>query len=410
MSPVSDWIACRTGLSGNLNPETLHNWQMQKLNEIVQYANNNCKFYKNKLKTTEDINDLPFTYPSDIANDPFAFLAIPQNQVARVTTLANSGTTTLRKRIFFSETDLELTKDFFSVGLSTMFNKNDHVSILISNRTENSLGSLISESLSRIGISSHIPGLLNSAKEAIEKTKNSNCLIGMPAEILYMSTLNPEYRPKSVLLTADYIPDSIVERIKNTWQCKVYSHYGHTEFGYGLAVDCDMHKGFHLRHADFVIEIIDTETGKACKNGGIGEIVVSSLYLGAMPLIRYRTGNLSSLINTPCACGCSLPRLGKIEGRIESNISIGDQVISIHQLDELIFTNSNVRGFNASLNIDKGIFTLILNIDSDLTIDKFKLKSKLPAQLLTVINYCNADPFLRREKRRIHSIKAGNFI
>jgi phenylacetate-coenzyme A ligase PaaK-like adenylate-forming protein len=399
ITPINAWLVQKTGLFGNLNPETLRNWQIQKLDTLIKHASKNTAFYKDKLNITSNITELPFTNPSDIVNNPFSFLAIPQSLVARVTTLANSGTTSFKKRIFFSKADIERTIEFFAVGMSTMVNKYDRVQILISNKTENSLGTLLKESLSRINVASEITGVIKNANIAIEASRGADCLIGMPAEILYLSCIAPEMRPKSVLLSADYVPQSIIDRIKKTWNCKVYSHYGHTEFGYGFAVDCQQHQGYHLRDADFIVEIIDLKTQKPTKTGERGEIVVTTLSNEAMPLIRYRTGNISSIIDTPCTCGCNLPRLGKIEGRIESNISIGDDSISIHQLDELIFAIPTVRGFNAILIQESNI--LHLEIEADGIIDKDLLHAQLPKALTIEIQYRNADPFIHRAKRRI---------
>ena len=350
ISPIHNWVGEKTGLLENLNPETLHNWQTEKLKALIKYASENTTFYKDKLHITNDITELPFTLPSDIAKDPFAFLAIPQSLVSRVTTLANSGTTRLKKRIFFSENDLERTIDFFSIGMSEMVNKGEHAQILISNRTENSLGSLLKESLTRIGVTAEISGAIKSASSAIEDARKADCIIGMPAEILYMSCIEQNLCPKSILLSADYIPQSVIERIKETWKCNVFLHYGHTEFGYGCAVDCNKHNGFHLRSADLIVEIINIKTGKPANIGESGEIVITTLSNEAMPLIRYRTGNISSIIDSPCKCGCNLLRLGHFEGRIESTISIGNnEYISIHQLDELMFADLNIRGFNSAL-------------------------------------------------------------
>jgi phenylacetate-coenzyme A ligase PaaK-like adenylate-forming protein len=405
ISLVEKWVSERTGLRGNLNPETLRNWQLEKLNDLISYASENTNFYKGKLHSTRDITELPFTFPSDIATDPFAFLAIPQSSVARVTTLANSGTTHLKKRIFFSKADLERTIDFFAVGMSTMVSKGERAQILISNRTENSLGSLLKESLSRIGVTSEISGAIKSVSTAIDDFRNADCLIGMPAEILYMSRVEPALRPKSVLLTADYAPQSVIDSIKETWKCQVFSHYGHTEFGFGCAVDCKHHNGHHLRDVDLIIEIVDPQTGNPVNTGECGEIVITTLSNEAMPLIRYRTGNLSRVINTPCGCGGLLTRLGRIEGRISSNIKVGNSnTLSIHQLDEIIFANPIVRGFDASLKNEGETKTLHLTIDSNGTIDLDYLKVKLPNSINIEVNYNKADPFSHRAKRRINIV------
>lgn len=401
ISSIHNWTAKKTELSDNLNPENLQLWQQKKLEKIIDYTKRNTKFYKNKLPNTNNLTDLPFTLPNDLANNPFDFLAIPQNEVIRITTLSNSGTTNLRKRIFYSKNDLERTKDFFAVGMSDIVEKDDIVKILISNKTENSLGSLLHESLLRIEAKPEISGIIKNVEQAINICKNADCIIGMPIELLYMSKTAPELRPKTVLLAADYIPQSVINSIKETWNCEVFSHYGHTEFGYGCAVDCKYHNGLHLRHIDHIFEIIDIKTNKPAKIGEIGEIVITTLSNEAMPLIRYRTGNIAKLTNIPCNCGCLLPRFVRIEGKIMNNIFINnDEFININQLDEILFENKYIKGINANLNINKKILHLLIDVEKK--IDLSCLISILPAKLDIQIKYDKVDPFFRREKRRIH--------
>ena len=409
ISPVDSWVADKTGLQGNLNPETLKIWQQEKLKDVLDYAKKNTKFYSEKFGSVTELADLPFTNPSDIANDPLAFLAVPQNTVERITTLSNSGTTHLKKRVFFSKADLERTKDFFAVGMSTMVKKGDRAQILISNKTENSLGSLLRESLSRIGVISEISGAIRTADTAINASRDADCLIGMPAEILYMSRTAPDMRPKSVLLAADVAPQSVIKSIKETWKCNVFVHHGHSEFGYGCAVDCKCHDGLHLRDVDHIFEIIDSKTGKPVSPGVSGEIVITTLSNEAMPLIRYRTGNVSRMIEKPCKCGNLLHRLGNIEGRISDNIPIAlGKSISIHQLDEILFNIPAVRGFDASLTNEGGKSILLLTVDSSEHLDLVSLKSKLPQELNVQVNYGSSDPFSHRGKRRINVI-SGTF-
>lgn len=402
ISPVHLWVAQKSGLTDNLTPSQLRMWQRERLRGVIDYATKNTRFYKERIAPSMQLTDLPFTLPSDIANDPLAFLAIPQNDVVRVTTLANSGTTTLRKRIFFSKSDLERTKEFFSVGMSTMVSKGDRVQILISNRTENSLGSLLKESLSQIGVTSEISKPLKSVKDAIEVSKHADCLVGMPAELLYMSRTAPEMRPKSVLLAADIAPQSAINGIKKAWKCNVFTHYGHTEFGYGVAVNCNDSNDLHFRDAHNILEIIDIKTQKPALPGKAGEIVITTLSNEAMPLIRYKTGNISRLLTEQCKCGSNLHRLGSIEGRISDNFPITkNKIISILQLDKILFTNSLIRGFAASISNEKGKTTLQITIDATQCIDPTILKSILPKEVRIDIKYGTTDPFTNRRKRRL---------
>lgn len=405
ISPVNAWVKTKTGLHGNLTASRLELWQKKKLKDVIEYAEHNTRFYREKIDPAMALADLPFTLPSDIANDPYAFLAIPQNRVVRVTTLANSGTTILKKRIFFSKSDLERTKEFFSTGMSTMVCKGERVQILISNRTENSLGTLLKQSLEQINISAEIAGVIRSVKEAIEVSRDADCLVGMPAELLYMSHIAPSLRPRSVLLAADTAPEAVIKRIRENWKCDVFTHYGHSEFGYGLAVDCTEQNGLHLRDADNIFEIINVKNQKPALPGETGEIVITTLSNEAMPLIRYKTGNISRLLTKPCKCGSQLHRLGNIEGRISDNIPIADgKSINIYQLDNILFANSFIRGFEASVSKDKGKIRLHLTIDATQRPDPTALESFLPREISIDIKQGTADPFTNRRKRRLTEV------
>jgi phenylacetate-CoA ligase len=402
ISPVEDWVGKKTGLAGNLDQQTLQAWQLERLRETVEYARQNTAFYSGLPASFDNITDLPFTKPADLVTDPLAFLAIPRNRVERVTTLANSGTTNLRKRIFFSKGDLERTIDFFTAGMSTMVKAGDHAGVLISNKTENSLGRLLQESLMRIGVTSRIAPALRSADEAIETARGADCLVGMPAELLYLSKTSPCLRPRTVLLAADLAPRPVIAGIRDNWNCDVYTHYGHTEFGFGCAVDCSCHDGLHLRNLDLIFEIIDLQANKPVKPGEAGEIVITTVSNEAMPLIRYRTGNISRFITSPCGCSSSLNRLNCIEGRISNNISLfNGRIINIYNLDEIIFSNPGVRSYDAYLHKNKAYDNLQLVIDSSQEIDLEYLKENLLFELNFEIKYQKTDPFTHRGKRHI---------
>lgn len=400
ISPVHTWTAERTGLGSSLSCETLSGWHQDILGRAVEYACKNSRYYHKNIKQFDSLKDLPFTLPSDIVNDPGAFLAIPQSSVARVSTLANSGTTSLRKRVFFSEADLKRTKDFFSAGMTGITGAGEHVRILISNMTENSLGSLLSASLNMIGVTAKISGIIKTVERAVEDSYSSDCLAGMPAEIMYMCRTAPSLRPKSVLLAGDIAPQSVIKAIEETWGCNVFTHYGHTEFGYGCAVDCEQHDGLHLRDADLIFEIIDPVTGNNRGPGENGEIVITTLSNEAMPLIRYRTGNISHFIDTPCKCGSGLRRLGRVKERCNNLVTTDHgKTLNIYKADEIMFANPALRGYNALF--ERSCNTLHLTIDATDHIDITPLMAVLPEDLAIDIEYGRADPFANRGKRRI---------
>jgi hypothetical protein len=152
-------------------------------------------------------------------------------------------------------------------------------------------------------------------------------------------------RPATVLLTADYVSQGIIDNIRKLWGSAVFTHYGMTESGFGLAVQCHAHEALHLRDAEFIIEIVDPENGEPLPDGQWGELVLTSLCNEAMPLIRYRTGDIARRIVGPCHCGGILPRLDKVKGRI-SGIA---QKYPIHSLDEALFLLPGLLDYRAEI-------------------------------------------------------------
>lgn len=403
ISPVHNWVAEKTGLHDELNSKTLADWQLERVKDLVIHARKNTRFYRNLPVFSGNIEDLPFTTAADLGKDPMEFLAIPQAEVARITTLSTSGTTGTKKRIFFSGNDLERIRQYFAVGMKILTSAGQHAVILISDDTENSLGFLLRQALERIGVTSDILSVIPDKDVAIAASLKADCIVGMPAEVLCMSRTQPGLRPKSILLTADYVPQSVIKSIKETWKCEVFCHYGLTETGFGYAVDCACHEGHHTRDAEVFVEIVDPITGTPCKSGQTGEVVLTMLSNEAMPLIRYRTGDLSCFITSPCRCGSNLKKLGKIISRYEDDILLpGGHLINIHILDEILFAIPVIRGFDAAFIREDAKNHLYLLIDASGAVDSGSLISLLPPGIELHIRYKANDPFSHRGKRRLY--------
>lgn len=273
-------------------------------------------------------NHLPFTAAADLAADPQSFLSLPSSDIPRVVSLPTSGTR-LAKRIFLSEADLEATVDFFAAGMSGLVSRGETVCVFMRDGPD-SVADLLKRGLEKIGVSCRTLWDFGDMNEAIEAAKGATCIVAQPGFARTLCLAAPELSPRAVLLSADYIPKSFVKLIERIWGCTVYTHYGLTETGFGLAVDCRCRNGMHMRDDEFMVEVIDPKTLLPLPNGETGEIVLTSLKKRAMPLIRYRTGDIGRLITAPCACGGSRPRLDRVEGRL------GGDSPGMATLDELL--------------------------------------------------------------------------
>jgi phenylacetate-CoA ligase len=355
-TPLENHIAQKIGLrSGQpLQVEFLAEWQLNKINEIIDYVKKHSPFYRKQfigipdkpLSDLRDLRELPFTTSQDIRNDPMSFLCVSQDQIARVVTLQTSGTTHAPKRLFFTESDLELTIDFFHHGMSTLVKPGQKVLILMPGEFPGSVGDLLVKGLARMNVTGIVHGQVKDPKTALDLVMEHDidCLVGIPVQVLSMARHKKgmevgKGRIKSVLLSTDYIPKAIVFELRRVWGCDVFQHYGMTEMGLGGGVECRAFDGYHLREADLYFEIIDPETGEPFSEGQQGEVVFTTLTRKGMPLIRYRTGDRARFMANPCPCKSILCRMEPVSGRIKHVVRLkNDFELTMYLLDEAIFS------------------------------------------------------------------------
>lgn len=335
---LRDWVFDQANLR-KPGPDLFQAWQMEQVQHTVARAKSASPFYRDhlsgvapeKLIDLTYLANLPFMDGAILAEQGLRLLCVSQSNVERVRTFQTSGSTGPPKRIWFTAQDLERTVGFFSMGMQHLTAPGDQVAILMSDDTPDSIADLLCRGLARFGANGIIGGHL-AWEDLAELACQAQTIVGLPAEVFYLSRKRPELRPKAVLLSADYIPPALVQGIEAVWKCPVYSHYGLTETGYGLAVQCPQRSLHHLRNADFLVEVIDPRTGHSLLPGQVGELVLTSLQPRGIPLIRYRTGDIGSLVGG-CTCGDHLPGLGMIRGRWE-NLR---QTVNIHALDDRMY-------------------------------------------------------------------------
>jgi phenylacetate-CoA ligase len=163
-----------------------------------------------------------------------------------------------------------------------------------------------------------------------------------------------------VLLSTDYIPAAIVNVLENTWGCKVFNHYGTTEMGLGGGVECEAHRGYHLREADMLFEIVNPETGEPVPDGGYGEVVFTTLTRRGMPLVRYRMGDRSRFLVGECPCGTKLRTMEKIRGRFSGFVSVGDETLKLPDFDEALFPIQGLLNFSVTVSGSGGDESLLV--------------------------------------------------
>ncbi len=363
------------------------------IQDIFPYILENSSFYKKHLSSVKDYSNfssIPFTDGQTLALHGKKMLCKSLSTVTRIRSFYTSGSTALPKRVYFDEDDMKRTISFFAKYMENIAPDKGTVLILMSDAKVGSIADLLQKALSRIHRKSIIAGRLSSLQGILPLLHEASCIVAMPADAIYLCRIFPFIRPASVLLSADYVPNSIKESITEIWQTKVYEHYGLTESCYGLAVQCDELKDMHIRNEDFYVEIIDPGTLLPLEYGMSGEVVISSLKKSAQPFIRYRTGDMAVLGMDKCTCGYNMPSLKKVFGRIENL----NNKINIHNLDEKIFSFPQVLSYNASIKGEK----LIVIIEGG-SIEESKLE--LPADIHLEIKYRPCPPWQYPGKREL---------
>lgn len=344
----------------------LENYQLQKLNETIDYARRKSPFYRKHLAalpvgpftTLSDMAQIPFTYPSDIMENSSGFLAVRQDHIARIVSLRTSGSTGESKRLFFTEADLELTIDFFRHGMSTLVRPGQRVLVFLPGERPDSVGDLLVRGLRRMDVSALVYGPISDPHDAAEAIAafSADCLVGIPTQVLsvarsHLGAAIERNRIKNVLLSTDYVPQSIVKSLEDTWGCRVFNHYGMTETGLGGGVECEALDGYHLREADLYFEIVDHKSGEVCGNGTLGEVVFTTLTRQGMPLIRYRTGDMARIIPQACPCGSVLRRMDRVKGRWEGLVNVGPgYTLGLPDVDEALFQLPGVLDYRVTVS------------------------------------------------------------
>ncbi|MCO5387730.1 DVU_1553 family AMP-dependent CoA ligase [Desulfosporosinus sp.] len=349
--------------SGVLTRKLIEDYQLGKLQETLNLVTGKSRFYQRlysgvdcKLSSLQDISKLPFTSAEDLKDNPLDFLCVPQNEIDRIVTLQSSGTTGKPKRLFFTEADQELTINFFQHGMLTLVKPEDRVLIMLPGDTPGSVGDLLRIGLERAGATGVVHGLVTNPESTLVQIKrdNINVLVGIPTQVLSLARYKdsqgntPSLSLRNVLLSTDHVPWAIVQELERAWGCKVFNHYGMTEMGLGGGLECEGFCGYHLREADLYIEIIDPSSGLPVVDGQLGEIVFSTLTRSAMPLIRYRTGDISRFLIGPCTCQTVLKRLERIKSREKVYLTSAD-FLTMADFDEVLFALDNVLDFEVSL-------------------------------------------------------------
>lgn len=317
----------------NLQYETmdrveLESLQLQRLKHMVDYCIEFVPFYKNKLseagitssdqiKKLSDIKNIPFTTKEDIRNNyPDGFLAVPMDKISRVH--ASSGTTGKPTIGYYTKNDMDIWADAAARVLCLNgLKENDIMQISVGyGLFTGAFG--FHQGAEKIGCTIVPASTGNTQKQLVMMHDiGVTVLMATPSYATYLSDLihqseltSEEFKLKRVLLGAERCTRSMRETIEKNLGVVTADNYGLTEcFGPGVAGECEFRCGMHISEDYFYPEIIEPETGNVLQDGEQGELVFTSLLREGMPLLRYRTKDITTLTHEKCKCGRTSARM-----------------------------------------------------------------------------------------------------
>ena len=319
----------------DLTPEKLRDIQDERLQWTVRHVYENSRFYRDRfdksnidpkgIKSVDDLKYLPFTDKQDLQDGyPFPLLSVPQEDVVRIH--ASSGTTGKRKILCYTQNDINVWADMFArcyelAGLT----RKDRVQIAVGYGLWTA-GAGFQIGCERFGAMAvplgpanaqmHLEMMVDMQSTVFCSTASMALLM---AEEVHKNGLKDKISLRTIILGAERHSESMRKRIKELMGVTdIFDIYGLTElYGPGTGLDCENHRGIHYWADNYIFEIIDPNTGEVLPEGTHGELVVTTLRKEASPLIRYRTHDVTRIVNGPCPCGTPFPRHDRISGRTD---------------------------------------------------------------------------------------------
>jgi len=367
-----------------MDREDLEQLQIERLQTVLNRVYKNVSFYNKKfdemkinienIKKIEDIKYLPFTTKQDLRNSyPYNMFAVPLKDIIRIH--STSGTTGKPVIIGYTKNDIKNWEQIVARCLSSVGITN-HDFIQISFNYGFFTGGLgFHYGAERIGASVIPASSTDNALKQIMVMKDykSSVIVCTPSYAVFIAKtieklkIHPEelYLKKGIF-GAEPWTEKTRSYLEKTFNIDAYDSYGLSEiFGPGVAEECEYKNGLHVNEDHFIVEIINPNTLEPVEEGSEGELVFTTLTKEGFPVIRYRTGDITSINSEKCECGRTLKRIARIKGRNDDLIFVNGSKFLPSEIEKVLFGNIENCESNYQIIIDKkdGIDTVEILVE-----------------------------------------------
>ena len=358
--------------------------QLQKLKKMVDYCYNNIPFYHerlqeagvtgDKIKTLSDIQYIPFTTKDDIRdNYPFGMMACPMKNIVRIH--ASSGTTGKPTVGVYTKKDIDTWAELIArIGAASGVTDEDIIQISFGyGLFTGALG--LHYGLEKLG-ATVIPASSGNTQKQLMMFRDFGVtgLVATPSYALYLGEMVKEspypasaYKLRIGLLGSEGCTEEMRTQIEKNLHMFVTDNYGMTELGgQGVSGECELRCGLHFAEDHFLPEIIDQDTLERKGPGEVGELVVTTLSREGMPVLRYRTKDITRINYEPCACGRTHARMDKVMGRTDDMMIIKGVNVFPSQIESVLVGMEHV-GPHYQLIVRKKNFLDTLEVKVELS-------------------------------------------
>ena len=403
--------------SGGKNPEyldreSLEKLQLKRLKKVLNRVYHRVPFYReafraNKIKpenikNLEDLERLPFTTREDLrAGYPYGFLASSLSRLVRLHT--STGTTGKPKAVFFSQKDIDQAAQLITRSVRMTGAEPEDVFQNMMSYGLFTGGLIFHYGAERAGLLV-IPGGAGNTERQIELMHDFKTTIVhiTPSYALYLAEvmerlgLDPrhDFNLRIAYLGAEPYSKATKSKIEKIFSLDAYDSYGLSEMnGPGVAFECREKCGMHLWEDNFIMEIIDPETFKVRRDNEEGELVLTTVNREAMPILRYRTGDLTHIYPDPCRCGRVHRRISRIKGRVDDMFVLRGVNIFPSEVERILMSLPEVgRNYQIVLEREGSLDKMRVRVEikkrffsgslKDLERLQNKIKAKLKGELM----------------------------
>jgi phenylacetate-CoA ligase len=340
-----------------MSREDLEELQLKKLQKTVKRAFDNIPYYNKKYSDAEvfpedieclkDIEKLPFITKDDLRESyPFGLFAVDMSKIKELH--SSSGTTGKPVVSGYTEKDLDTWAETIARGLSMMGIGEDDILQNTHGYGMFTGGFGVHYGCHKVG-AAIIPISTGQTRRQIEIMKDFGAtgLIFTPSYGIHLALedgIDPrELGIKAIGFGAEMWTEEIRQKVEETFGAKAYNIYGLTELmGPGVGVECEAQEGLHIPEDIYYPEIIDPKTLKTIEANTTGELVLTNLEREGMPVIRFRTKDLTKITYERCSCGRTHARISRITGRSDDMIKVKGVAIFPSQIEKALLKAGDV--------------------------------------------------------------------